>query len=96
MTMQTKATTAEGAGTRERRLRGDERGQARRRRWPQCGGGDGDAVTVFLSRGKIENWKNNSSSNSAKASEKNRVFRVGFGTIRGTIWRYYYHKIVPK
>ena len=24
-----------------------------RRRWRQCGGGDGDVVTVFLSQGKI-------------------------------------------
>ena len=50
-----KAAVAEGAGAREQRLRGDERGQARRRRWQQYGGIDGDSVTVFLPRGKIEN-----------------------------------------
>jgi hypothetical protein len=32
---------------------------ARRQRWRQCGGGDDNAVTVFLLQGEIENSSGN-------------------------------------
>jgi hypothetical protein len=63
-----KAMVAEGAGGREQRLRRYKRGQAWQRRWWQCGGGNGNAVIVFLSQGKIKN------SFSAETLEKNCVF----------------------
>jgi len=46
-----------------------------RRRWRQFCGGDGDVVTVFLSRGKIpRRWKNSTSNKTVRIETYTSIF----------------------